>query len=153
MSIVIELAGAPVAKGRPKFARIGNGHSVAYTPAKTRHYESALRYAAQQAMDGTPLLDGPLSLSILVRRPVPQSWSQKKQAQALAGNIHPTTKPDLDNHEKVLDALNGVVWRDDSQVVFKMSSKVYSDKPGLRIEVAPLAAAVDAEQKQEVIAA
>lgn len=136
--IVIELAGPPVAKGRPKFASRGQGRPIAYTPAKTRHYENALRYAAQQVMAGKSLLTGPLYVSIVVKRAVPTSWSGKKQDDARAGRIHPITKPDLDNHVKVLDALNGVVWCDDSQVVHKVSSKIYSDKPGLRIEIAPM---------------
>ena len=49
--VVINFAGEPVAKGRPRFASIG-GKPRAFTPAKTRKYESALQYAAQQAMDG-----------------------------------------------------------------------------------------------------
>jgi len=135
--LVIELAGEPVAKGRPRFSTRGK-IPVAYSPAKTKHYEAALQYAASEAMDGRPLFDCPLFVAVVIKRKIPQSWSQKKRTDALAGRIYPVTRPDLDNHEKILDALNEVVWVDDAQVCFKTSSKVYSDKPGIRIEVMPL---------------
>ena len=137
--VVINFAGPPVAKGRPRFTSIG-GRPIAYTPTKTRKYESALQYAAQQAMDGRPLLVGALSMSVVVSLPVPQSWSGKKQKQALAGEIMPTKRPDLGNYVKAAeDALNGVVFLDDSQVTFQTASKIYAEKPGLRIEVASYA--------------
>jgi Holliday junction resolvase RusA-like endonuclease len=70
------------------------GKPRAYSPAKTRKYESALQYAAQQAMDGKPLLTGALSMSVVVTLPIPTSWSQKKQKQAAAGELKPTKRPD-----------------------------------------------------------
>jgi Holliday junction resolvase RusA-like endonuclease len=68
---------------------------------------------------------------------VPQSWSAKKRAAALAGAIRPAKRPDLDNIAKMLDALNEVVWRDDAQVVSGLIEKLYSDRPRLRVEVGP----------------
>ena len=50
----------------------------------TRHYESALKYAAQQVMADTPLMTGALSVSVVVKRSIPQSWSKKKQEQDAA---------------------------------------------------------------------
>ena len=51
---------------------------------------------------------------------------------ALDGDIKPTVKPDADNVEKaVKDALNGVVWVDDCQVVNCEKEKFYSTKPGV----------------------
>src|SRR6185436_2064428 len=93
-SVVINFAGEPVAKGRPRFASIG-GRPIAYTPTKTRKYEAALQYAAQQAMDGRPLLTGALMMSVVVSLLVPQSWSRKKQKAALAGDVMPTKRPDI----------------------------------------------------------
>ena len=74
-----------------------------------------------------------------IRCPVPASWSQKKQRQALLGEIYPTTKPDVDNVEKaVFDAINGVVWRDDVVVVDVVKRKRYSAHPGLSVTVEPM---------------
>lgn len=130
-SIVVELAGEPVAKGRPKF---GRGH--AYTPQRTRNYETDLQWRAKQAMRGRMMLEGALKVDVLAAFPVPRSWSKIKQARALAGILRPTGRPDADNVLKSAgDALNGIVWRDDSQIVSATITKRYSDRPRLRIEV------------------
>jgi Holliday junction resolvase RusA-like endonuclease len=123
ISITIELAGEPKGKGRPRF-----GKGFTYTPAKTRSYETALRWAAQLAMRGRKPLEGPLSLAVEALMPVPTSWSRKRQLMAVAGDIRPTTRPDFDNINKTLDALNGIVWRDDAQVATWSGTKLYSEK-------------------------
>lgn len=134
-AIVIEFSGDPVAKGRPRFASIG-GRPLAFTPAKTRKYEAGLKFAAQEAMAGRALLTGPLLMEVTASLPIPRSWSQKKQRAALAGEIAPLTRPDLDNYAKIAaDALNCVVFLDDSQIVELLASKQYSDMPGLLIRV------------------
>jgi len=129
-SVVVELPGEPRAKGRPRF---GNGH--AFTPQATRNYENDLRFMAKRAMQGRVLFEGPVRVEILALFSVPKSWSKIKQVRALMHTIRPTGKPDLDNIFKVVDALNGIVWRDDSQVVNATIIKKYSDQPRLRIEV------------------
>lgn len=133
--IVIELAGQPVGKGRPRFSR-ATGH--AYTPGKTRAYEQNLGYAGQQIMVGKPLLDGALKVTIEACFTVPPSWSKSKQAAALLGLHRHTTKPDIDNLIKTLDALNGVVWLDDKQIVEATVRKTYGAKPRFRIVVEAL---------------
>ena len=51
------------------------------------------------------------------------------------GLISPTKKPDLDNIAKaILDSLNGIAYKDDSQIVSLLISKKYSDRP--RVEIA-----------------
>lgn len=70
--------------------------------------------------------------------PVPKSWSKRKQADALAGQLMPTTKPDLDNCVKaIFDAVNGIVWTDDVQVVGLRVRKVYGATPGVQVIVSP----------------
>jgi Holliday junction resolvase RusA-like endonuclease len=134
-AIQIELAGVPVGKGRPRFVR---ATGRAYTPDKTRRFESDLRLAAQEAMAGRAPLEGPVGISIYASFPVPQSWSRKKREQALLSIIRPTTKPDADNLLKACDALNQVVFRDDSQIVSASIEKDYSDRPRLSIFVESL---------------
>ena len=54
----------------------------------------------------------------------------------IEGVRRPTKKPDIDNVEKIiLDALNGIAYDDDKQVVEEASSKLYSDVPRVEIEV------------------
>lgn len=138
--IVIILAGAPQGKGRPRIGRMANGRPMAFTPANTRSYESALRLAAQERMRDRAPWDGPIELQMEARFPVPASWSRRKREDALAGRLAPTTKPDADNLLKTLDALNEVVWRDDRQIVSATVRKLYSERPALWIRVAPLLA-------------
>lgn len=138
--IRIVLDGTPVAKARARVrvVKAGDGRSFAsaYTPAKTRKYEDVLRLAASEAMNGRPPLDGMVRVRIVARLPIPTSFSKAKRGAAVSGDLRPTTRPDVDNYAKaVLDALNTIVWRDDSQVIDLYVSKFYDDKPCLAIEV------------------
>jgi len=132
--IEIVLLGAPRGKERPRLTKAGH----VYTPEKTRDYEAALKYAAKEAMGDRPPLDGPLEIDIVVNVPISVSWPKKRQAAARAGTDRPVKKPDWDNFAKVVDALNLVVWVDDSQIVDGRVRKFYSDKPGMHIVVRPL---------------
>lgn len=133
--ITIELAGVPRGKGRPRFVK---ATGIAFTPARTRSYESDLKLAAQDVMDGRPPLDCPLRVVVTAMMPVPRSWSRVKQRLALLGALLPTGRPDWENIAKCLDALNQVVWRDDALIVDGRIVKQYSERPALRIEVTPL---------------
>jgi Holliday junction resolvase RusA-like endonuclease len=135
MTITFTIPGPPVGKGRPRMGKAG-GFSRLYTPEKTVSYESLVGYTATQAMAGRPLLEGACTVAMDICVQIPASWSRKKQAAAAAGTVHPTTKPDIDNVEKaVFDGLNGVVWRDDVQVVEVRKRKRYADTPGVCVTV------------------
>lgn len=129
------LAGAPVGKGRPRFVK---ETGRAYTPEKTVRFEDRLSIVAQEAMAGRPLFEGPLRVIVEARVAIPASKPNKWKEQARAGQIRPTTKPDWDNFGKVLDALNLVVWTDDSQIVDGRVLKFYSDQPCMVVQVSPL---------------
>lgn len=131
--------GAPVGKGRPRAARRGAG-VVMFTPEKTVGYEGLVAATAAAALAGNApthqLLDGPLEAVLEMRFPVPASWSKAKRARALAGVEWHTSKPDADNVAKaVLDACNGVVFRDDAQVVMLTATKLFSEMPGVRVVI------------------
>ena len=54
----------------------------------------------------------------------------------IAGDIVPTKKPDFDNIQKIIcDALNGVAYHDDSQIVKADIEKVYSTTPHVEVNV------------------
>ncbi|QTD88782.1 RusA family crossover junction endodeoxyribonuclease [Burkholderia anthina] len=122
---------AAIGKGRPRVYR-----GIATTPAKTRAYERQVAQIAAAAMRGRPLLDGPVRILLEIDVEVPESWPKYRRADALAGLIWPTVKPDIDNTEKaLLDAMNGVVYRDDSQIVVVQKSKHYATSPQVRIVI------------------
>lgn len=108
-----------------------------YPDPDTEAYEKMIREYAGLLMNQkhVPPTEKPLALVVHSFREIPVSWSKTDQARALASNIRPTSRPDWDNYGKITDALNEVVWHDDSQVVDGRSLKYYSDSPGLRIEV------------------
>jgi Holliday junction resolvase RusA-like endonuclease len=141
--VVIEVPGVPVAKGRPKFARIGKGAGsfvTTYSPSKTVHYEDLLRFAAKAAMNGAPLISCAVRMAVTVKLPVPASYSNKKRIACLAGDIRPAKKPDIDNFIKIaMDGLNCVVFCDDNQVVELYAFKQYHETPSLSIVVQELA--------------
>ena len=135
--ISFTIPGEPVAKGRAR-SFIRAGHVAHYTPEKTARYENLVKLAAQQAMLKAPPIDGPVSLTVRAFMGIAPSWSQKKQRAAALGEVMPTKRPDLDNIVKAIkDGCNGVVWRDDSQVVDLTASKRYGQPSiEIRIEVA-----------------
>jgi Holliday junction resolvase RusA-like endonuclease len=64
--------------------------------------------------------DGPVSLGVVFHLAKPKSAPKKR--------IYPCQRPDIDNYAKLLmDALNGICWTDDSQVVVLAVKKVYGD--------------------------
>lgn len=136
MSVITFIVpGVPVGKGRPKFARQG-AFVRAYTPEKTVGYENLVKLVAAGAMAGRCPMPGPADVSIALYVTPPASWSQKKQREALLGHVMPTSKPDMDNVIKGLfDAMNGIVWEDDKQVVSLRVWKRYADTARASVDV------------------
>ena len=125
------LDGEPIGKGRPRFSR---QTGVAYTPEKTARFEERLAWAAQSTMNRRALLEGPLSMRVHAYFSIPASKSKKWKTAALENKIYPSKKPDIDNIIKgIADALNKVVYVDDTQIVALLATKNYSTRP--RIEI------------------
>jgi Holliday junction resolvase RusA-like endonuclease len=123
--VTYQVEGNPVGKGRPRFARRGNFVST-YSPTKTRDYESVIKDAAQKAMGSNELLETPVTVAIYITVPIPSSYSKKRTEACLNGSERPIKKPDIDNIAKCfLDAMNQVVYLDDTQVLTLHVTKVY----------------------------
>lgn len=86
-------------------------------------------------MNGSAPLEGALAVTVSAYVPIPKAFSKKKRVQAEAGTLRPVTRPDVDNYLKTIDGLNGVIWRDDSQIVQLIGLKQYSEKPRLVVIV------------------
>lgn len=138
--VAFVVPGEPVAKGRAR-AFIRGGHVGHYTPEKTARFENLVKLAAQRAMNGEPI-SGPVALYCTFSLPVPASYSNKRRTACLNGSEWPCKKPDLDNQIKaILDGCNGVVWKDDCQVVQLFATKVYG-QPMTTVKVVPAVAPV-----------
>ena len=132
--ITVIYDGTPQAKAR---ARFGRGH--AYTPQATVDYQHDLGWCAKAGRGGRKPITGPVKITALFELPVPASCSKAQRAAAIAHNIRPTGKPDLDNYMKAaLDAINGIVIADDAQGVEINARKVYGINPKVVLTVTPL---------------
>lgn len=133
--VAFVVPGKPVAEGRGRVSTAG-GFARVYTPGKTRTEKDRVRRYAADAMGSTRPFEGPLRATITVGLPIPASWPKRRQQAALAREVRPTSKPDVDNFAKLaLDACNGVVYADDAQVVELTVAKWYAAYPAVHVEI------------------
>jgi Holliday junction resolvase RusA-like endonuclease len=133
MMITFKVDADPVGKQRARYAKRGNFVQT-YTPDKTRNYESLIKEAAIEAMGTSEPLETPVTLYLYIRAPIPKSLPKKRIEACLNGLEKPIKKPDASNVLKsVEDAMNGVVYKDDSQIVNIHVSKVYSSVSGIDV--------------------
>lgn len=113
----------PVPKGRPRFA---NGRT--YTPKRTTDFERRIQQDARAAYGTGEPLESRLSVSLDMYFPIPKSWNFIKRVAAEDGRLDHTIPADVDNCAKaILDAMNGIVYRDDRQVVSLRARKHYGN--------------------------
>lgn len=121
-AITFTVPAVPVAQPRQRHRVVTSGgrtFAQNYTPAKSpvSEYKATLRLAASQAYQGPPL-EGPLSVSLLFLFNAKSKRARKPKA----------TRPDCDNLAKsTLDALNGLLFIDDGQVVKLAIEKWHAD--------------------------
>lgn len=104
----------PVAKGRPRMGKWG-----AFTPAKTRKAEAELKRLGSHLMKANRLsvFTEPLTAEMVFIVPKPKKPSKEYPSRS-----------DIDNYAKLLcDALNEVVWEDDSQIIDLHLVKQYGE--------------------------
>ena len=120
--------GEPTAKGRARFT--GNR---CYTPKKTADYEELVKVCYRLG-NTVKYETEPLKCEIKAYYKIPSSDSKKKRVEKIKGLIRPTKKPDCDNVAKaILDALNGLAYKDDSQVVELHIIKYYAEQPKVEV--------------------
>ena len=130
MLLQFHLPIAPIPKGRPRFSKFGT-----YTPVKTKNFEEAIKIYARKVMGSQEPLETALEAFLYFRMGVPKSYSKKRTEACLSGSERPVTRNgDLDNLTKgVLDAFNGVIFKDDCQIVEMHLTKVYAEQPGIDV--------------------
>lgn len=126
--MIFQVIGKPRGKARPRF---DGRHKRTFTPSSTAEYERLVRQA--YISSGGYLLSETAPIKIMIVAQFKKAVSSKKEA--------PTMKPDNDNIEKaVCDALNGIAYKDDSQIVHSEVRKVWAKdgipKVTVKIEVA-----------------
>lgn len=133
--IMFTIPGEPTGQGRPRFSTSG-GFAKAYDPAKSRNYKAFTRLVALQTAKkiNWECCEAPVSVTIKAYLGIPSSATKKFKAAAMDMAVYPTKKPDVDNiFKSVTDALSGIIYKDDKQIVRSTITKNYSDLP--RVEV------------------
>jgi len=116
----------PVAKGRPRMTKFGK----AYTPAKTRNAEKVI--ALEAAMEMKKLGKDPYTTPVSVAMEFVMTQPKKPS--------HPfPSRADIDNYAKlVCDALNEILWEDDSLIVDLYLTKRWGNAGKITVQVMPL---------------
>lgn len=118
------IPGQPQGKARARVVQHG-GRVHSYTPEKTAVYENWVKHCYG---NGRYFGDTPLRMEIVAKYAVPASYSAKKRARCLNGEIKPISKPDADNIAKcICDALNSIAYADDSRIVHLTVRKEYAE--------------------------
>ena len=134
MNFIVE--GKPQGKARARTfydKRVGKMRSI--TPEQTKSYEDLIRWS-YKAVGGKYLGEKTLQVDIQAFYPIPKSFNRAKTNAAQSAFLRPTTKPDCDNIIKVvLDALNGVAYYDDKQVICVSCNKYYGETGYIKITI------------------
>lgn len=136
-TVKFTVPGPPKGKARARTVRLKGGQIRSYTPDGTILYENLIKTCYRQDAGQVIFNDGqPLKVVIRAFYGVPKSTSKKKKQQMLEDQLYPTKKPDIDNIAKcVLDALNKLAYRDDTQVVTLRMEKHYGEIPRVEVEI------------------
>ncbi|MDB8554089.1 RusA family crossover junction endodeoxyribonuclease [Turicibacter sanguinis] len=133
---VFKIPGKVQAKQRPRLSK-----GRIYTPQPTVNYENYVKwcYSDYANQYGLKPIQGAIKAEIEVFMPIAKSDSKKKKEAKLSGKIRPTVKPDNDNIAKsVLDALNGLAYVDDKQIVDLKVDKYYGVEPYVNVKLVEL---------------
>lgn len=127
--ITLIFPGEPIAKARPRFTKRGQVYN------KQECLEKGIAWQAKTQAKGK-FIEGAINI-----------YMTFNFAGANSGPKHHTKKPDLDNMIKFyMDVLNGVLWKDDVQIVFVQAVKQFQETPSVAITIEE----IEDEQKREV---
>ena len=126
-----EIEGTPVAEQRHRTVT-RNGKTIRYLPKKTKDYQKKIQTKFKQEMERAkqelPLFKKGEEVELIVYagKRIPKSYTKKQTEEILKNGRKPATKPDVDNYAKiVMDALNGLAYKDDNQVSTILVKKMY----------------------------
>jgi Holliday junction resolvase RusA-like endonuclease len=143
--IYFEVPGIPRGKGRHR-TRVHGGRPQQYTDDQTKAYEQEIQHAWMVA-GRKHLGDGPLDAQIGAVHERPRDHFRVNGGLTAKGLREwvPIVKPDGDNCCKVvLDALNGLAYRDDAQIVGMVFERRWAEpgasahiEVGIRVRLPP----------------
>lgn len=139
-----QVIGKPAPAGSKRaFVNRGTGRAqVVDASARTKPWQALVQATALDAVNGEMPLEGPVEARFTFYERRPKShFNSKGELNALGQRTpYPAKKPDvLKLARAVEDALTGVVYRDDSQIVKEELMKVYGEWDGVFISVQAVA--------------
>ena len=139
LRVSFNVRGVPAPGGSKRAIRTRSGKIVLIDACKrNKGWRTLVAVAAREALDGAGVLQPPLALFIEFRMPRPKSHYGSDGTVKAGAPWVPTVRPDA---TKLLrsteDALTGIVWSDDAQIVEQYVSKAYSSDgaTGARVTV------------------
>ncbi len=122
----------------------GRGKWVSPAAKRYLDYKTAVAWEAKrQAKLEVPIREPIRIVEIVYIMPIPKGGritytenGRRRTRKVEPGDYH-TSKPDIDNLFKgVTDALNGIIWEDDSQICeVGRQAKIYGHEPRIEIEI------------------
>lgn len=145
-TVSFTVIGKPEPAGSKRaFRHNGTGRMVVVDAnRKAKPWQVAVARAGAEAMDGGPLLSSAVELRLTFFSPRPKGhYGTGRNAGTLRSSApsHPTGRPDvLKLARGVEDALTGVCWRDDAQIVDEHLHKHYGEPPRVEVRIAAVSA-------------
>ena len=128
-----EVPGKIIGKGRP---RVNSYTGNVYTPTRTKDYETLVEQYFLLKYPRFKPFEGRVQVEINALFEVPKSTKQSDKELMLENKINPTKKPDIDNIVKIiLDAMNGIAFKDDTQITKLFVEKTYSTSEAVKIKI------------------
>lgn len=128
-----EVPGKIIGKGRP---RLNTYTGSVYTPTRTKDYESLVQQYFMLKYPRFKPFEGRVKVEIDALFEIPKSTKKEDKELMLQNKINPTKKPDIDNIVKIiLDAMNGVAFKDDIQITKLDVEKVYGNQEIIKVRI------------------
>lgn len=130
----------------PQGSKVKTRHGMRESSARLKPWRGQVALAAAEEMHrqghGTRVLDGPVRVhaTFILPRPKGHFGTGKNAAKLkLSAPVYPTVAPDVDKCARaILDAITGIIVRDDSQVADLYAAKRYGEPARVEVSVAEM---------------
>ena len=140
--LIFEIHTIPKPQKQTKFSYKG-----AYDPSK--EYKTALQWQIKPYAPSNPIL-GPVRVHISFFLPIPKITPSMRRKQMINGLCVPWRRPDLDNLAyTVTNAMQDIIYKDDSQIIDLVLSKRYAEIPKIVIKILEMDIAKNDQDDQD----
>lgn len=142
------IEGEPVAKATPAYNRWGGTYGK--SAKKQKEYEKLI---ADSLMDqGAEYTEKAIFVKIRIYKSYLKSWTKKQLKDAKEGRLLAVKRPDVDNYVKsIMDGAEGILFKDDSQMVHLDATKEYDEPARVEIEVREINHVLSVDELKEML--